>query len=126
MRTVWLFSRNLLLLERVRGIVGAGGPSIRLLGEARPGDLVLVDLTAADALDAIARVRTIGAEVVAFGPHKQADLLRRAREAGAERVVANSALRAALAQTLQLPGAPGQTEGRGHCGPDGHDPESGG
>lgn len=101
MRSVWLASNNLLQRERIRQLVGAGGPPVRMLGEAQSGDLVLVDLTAADALAVIGRVCSVGAEVLAYGPHKQGDLLAAAKRAGAHRVVANSALPGALDRVLR-------------------------
>jgi hypothetical protein len=41
--------------------------------------------------------------VLAFGPHKDLDLRRRAQEAGADRVIANSAFMQALPNLLGAP-----------------------
>ena len=57
--------------------------------------------------DLIRRIRadpaTAGAYVLAFGPHKDLDLRRRALDAGADRVLANSAFVAALPTLLTAP-----------------------
>ena len=56
-------------------------------------DVVVVDLSVAGAVDGIAALRAAGsgARVVAYGRHTNADVLRDAREAGADRVLARSA-----------------------------------
>ncbi len=57
------------------------------------GDVLVVDLAArADWEAAIAQARERGIEVVAFGPHMDSDGRRRAKQAGASRVLANSNL----------------------------------
>lgn len=74
---------------------------------ATPPSLVLVGL-AATRQDWPALIRRIRAEpraarapIVAFGPHKDLELRRRALEAGVDRVLANSALMLALPSLLR-------------------------
>ncbi|MBI4506591.1 MAG: hypothetical protein HY691_13730 [Chloroflexi bacterium] len=76
----------------------------RLVAEHRPRALLL-DLAApgwtwADDLPAARAAAGGPLYILAFGPHAQADLLRAARAAGCERVVANSKLAAALPTLL--------------------------
>jgi DNA-binding NarL/FixJ family response regulator len=56
-------------------------------------DVVVVDLAAPDALDAVASIRAAGsaARVVAYGRHDDPARLAAAREAGCDRVLARSA-----------------------------------
>lgn len=57
------------------------------------GDLLVVDLASrADWEQPIREARQMGTTVVAFGPHMDAEGRRRAKEAGASRVLANSNL----------------------------------
>ncbi|MGA7800693.1 MAG: hypothetical protein WCC36_07755 [Gammaproteobacteria bacterium] len=66
----------------------AGAELLRRDGDDIP-DLVVLDLTAADALSHLAQiqVRWPHAEVVAFGPHVDADVFRQAKAAGATTLV---------------------------------------
>ncbi|HUE77035.1 MAG TPA: hypothetical protein VMM83_03760 [Longimicrobiales bacterium] len=88
---------DLMFASRVRGVApgartvhrgdaleGATGPATRL---------VLVDLHASGALQAIEALRAAGttAQIVAFGSHVETDALQAARAAGADRVLARSA-----------------------------------
>jgi hypothetical protein len=57
------------------------------------GDVLIVDLSArADWEAAIRQAREHGVPVMAFGPHMDADARRKAKAAGASRVLANSNL----------------------------------
>jgi DNA-binding NarL/FixJ family response regulator len=69
--------------------------------------LILVDLHARGAIDAIAAVRENGttAAIVAFGSHVETDALQAARAAGADRVLARSAF------VRELPDLVRQAEG---------------
>lgn len=76
----------------------ARGAGVRYIA-ARPGaalaraDLMVVDLGArGDWEGAVREAAGMGMPVVAFGPHMDAEARRRARAAGASRVLANSNL----------------------------------
>jgi hypothetical protein len=58
-----------------------------------------------DLIRALKADPSISAFVLAFGPHKDLDLRRRALEAGADRVIANSAFMTALPALLGAPDA---------------------
>ncbi len=76
---------------------------VRTLADLEPGtSLLLVDLEADGALDAIERCRTMvpTPRIVAFGPHVREDLLAEAREAGADEVLPRSAFVTRLPQLL--------------------------
>jgi DNA-binding NarL/FixJ family response regulator len=64
--------------------------------------VVVVDLSVRGAVDAIAALRAAGsdARIVAYGRHTAAEVLRDAREAGADRVLARSAFFADVAGAL--------------------------
>lgn len=55
-------------------------------------DVVAVDLSRPDAIEAIRRLRTMGstARIVAYGSHVDVDQLASARDAGADEVLARS------------------------------------
>lgn len=107
---------DLMFASRVRGAARAAGVEAvtveraeRLLEEVahRRPRVVLVDLEARG-VDAPALVRRLKADpatarvpVVAFGPHTNAEALRAARRAGADRVLARSAFVRELASILQ-------------------------
>ncbi len=77
---------------------------VRTVADLAPGaSLLLVDLDADGAVDAIDRCRTMvpTPRIVAFGPHVRADLFTMAREAGADEVLARSAFVTRLPQLLQ-------------------------
>ena len=77
---------------------------VRTADDIEPGPaLLLVDLDADGALDAIERCRTMipAPRIVAFGPHVRTDLLAAAREAGADEVLPRSAFVARLPDLLK-------------------------
>ena len=88
---------DLMFASRVRGTAPAAKVVKR--GDALPGAvgpgtrLVLVDLHARGALDAITALREAGASatIIAFGSHVETAALQAARAAGADRVMARSA-----------------------------------
>jgi DNA-binding NarL/FixJ family response regulator len=65
-------------------------------------DVVVVDLSRPDALEAVAALRAAGstARIVAYGSHVERDLLAAARAAGCDRVLARSAFFADVAAAL--------------------------
>ena len=66
-------------------------------------DVVAVDLSRPDALDAVRRLRTEGsrARIVAYGSHVERELLAQARDAGCDAVLARSAFFADVAAALR-------------------------
>lgn len=95
-RQVVLLSVNLMdrsrvepLVERsgAKLVVWAGGKAVA--GGVKP-DLGLVDLAAPGALEAIEELVRAGVRVIAFGPHVDRESLRKARQNGAEQVLARS------------------------------------
>lgn len=77
---------------------------VREVGDLAPGaGLLMVDLEADGAIDAIERCRTMvpTPRIVAFGPHVRDDLFAAAREAGAAEVLARSAFVTRLTALLQ-------------------------
>jgi len=80
---------------------------VRTVADLAPGaSLLLVDLDADGAVDAIDRCRTMvpTPRIVAFGPHVRADLFTVARDAGADEVLARSAFVTRLPELLQSAG----------------------
>lgn len=105
---------DLMFAARVRG-AAAGARTVHdgraLLPFLGPSTrLVLIDLHARGALDAVgaARRAAAGATVVAFGSHVETDALQAARAAGADRVLARSAFVRELPSLVE---EAGRTEG---------------
>jgi DNA-binding NarL/FixJ family response regulator len=76
---------------------------VRTVADLEPGtSLLLIDLDAQGAVDAIERCRRMvpTPRIVAFGPHVREDLLTEAREAGADEVLPRSAFVARLSELL--------------------------
>jgi hypothetical protein len=98
---------DLFFRAKIEAVAKAAGVAVRFAGsteEARGAATVLVDL--AEGARAIAAVNAlkVGPEsplVVAFGPHKEGEAFRAAREAGADRVLARSAFVERLPELLR-------------------------
>ena len=73
--------KNLVDSERMLGLLRQDG--WQLVGEPRGADLVVVDVSRPGALDVLDLVVAAGADVVAFGPHVETELLAAASAAGA-------------------------------------------
>ncbi|MEW6757007.1 MAG: DNA-binding response regulator [Acidobacteriota bacterium] len=100
---VRLRTDNLLTRAWLAPIVeGAGGRVLHASDPDEP-DLLVVDLTAAGALEAIARTRSgpSGVFILVFGPHVHSEVLRAAREAGANEVVARGAAAARIEKRIR-------------------------
>ncbi len=87
---------DLLFRSRIEAVAEAAGAPLIVAREAPAAGeetLALVDLTAAGALDAIRtlKARAPAPTIVAFGSHRDVELLKRAREAGADEALARSA-----------------------------------
>jgi hypothetical protein len=100
--TVDLFFR-----AKIEAVARAAGVPVVFVGsveEVESAKTVLVDL--ADGARAIEAVSALKARpqaplVVAFGPHREGEAFRRAREAGADRVLARSAFVERLPELLR-------------------------
>jgi hypothetical protein len=95
-RRVLVLTRDLFFRARLQGVVRAGG------GEpcdVLPADLAVVELSGAGALERVRELTGAGCEVLAFGPHTDAESLRAARAAGA-RAVPNSQVETEIWQWL--------------------------
>lgn len=104
---VGLLSRNLLDRSRVEPLVVESGRRLAIWDGRgsdypwpEPPKLVMVDLTVPDVERAIERLTQAGVRVVAFGPHGDRVALRRAKNAGADEVLARSAFFAKLGDLL--------------------------
>jgi hypothetical protein len=95
-RQVGLLSVNLMDRSRVEALVERSGAKLVVWagGNAGAGEsklnLALVDLAVPGALIAIEELVRTGVRVIAFGPHVDREALRRARQIGAEQVLARS------------------------------------
>ena len=104
---VAVLSGDLFFRAKIEAVAKAAGVPVRFAGsveEARDAATVLVDL--ADGAPAIEAVKTLKAQagapvVLAFGPHKEGEAFRAAREAGADRVLARSAFVERLPELLR-------------------------
>jgi len=83
-RRVYVATRDLIFRSKLRAIVAAGGGEVT--PDAARCDLAVVELDPASDLELLRPLTERGTPVLAFGPHVLADLLRRARELGAEAV----------------------------------------
>lgn len=106
-KTVYLLTRDLLFRSKLAGIVtGAGGTLSR---DANVCDLAVVELGASEWEERVRELTGRGIPTVAFGPHVDAEPLRRVRAAGATAVpnsqVENSVR--ALLETQATPENPG-------------------
>ena len=104
---VAVLCRDLFFRAKIDAMAKAAGVPIRFAGsaeEAEGATTVLVDLAdGARAIEAVQalKARTGAPVVVAFGPHKEGEAFRAAREAGADRVLARSAFVERLPELLR-------------------------
>lgn len=99
---------DLMFRSRIEAVAGAAGATLTVAREAAPSGeetLALVDLSPGD--PAIAAIRALKSRepapvVVAFGPHRDVALFARAREAGADQVLARSAFVERLPNLLTI------------------------
>lgn len=105
-----VYSGDLIFTSRISATGAAVNVPVRVarkVDDLAPGAaLLLVDLEADGAIDAIERCRTMvpTPRIVAFGPHVRDDLFAAAREAGADEVLARSAFVTRLTALLQSTG----------------------
>jgi hypothetical protein len=96
-RRVYVLTRDLMFRGKLGGV--ASGAGWEITRDAAACDLAVIELEARGWEAGIRDARGRGIPVLAFGSHVHAELLRRARELGAE-VVPNSRVEAQLAQLL--------------------------
>ena len=108
--TVVVLTGDLFFRAKIEAVAKAAGVPVgfvRSAEEARGASTVLVDLADGDrAIEAVVALKA-GPEaplVVAFGPHREGEAFKRAREAGADRVLARSAFVERLPELLQTGG----------------------
>lgn len=79
---------------RIESAWKAAGAQILRKNTADIPDLVVMDLTARQAMEELARLRAQwpGGEIMAFGPHVDGDAFKAAKAAGATEVVARGAV----------------------------------
>jgi DNA-binding NarL/FixJ family response regulator len=105
---------DLLFAARIRAAASgavAVQSLVRLEAVLGPGTrLVLVDLQAREALEALDRVRARApaARVIAFGPHVATEALEAARASGADRVMVRGVFVRELAELVRQAGGEGQ------------------
>ena len=107
---VVVLTGDLFFQAKIEAVAKATGVPVGFAGsaeEARGASTVLVDLADGDrAIEAVEALKA-GPEaplVVAFGPHREGEAFKRAREAGADRVLARSAFVERLPELLQTGG----------------------
>ena len=96
-KRVYVLTRDLLFRSKLRGTVAALGGEITR--DASVGDLAVVELEADAWEQALQQLTGRGVPTLAFGAHVNAELLRRARELGAE-AVPNSQVERRLTELL--------------------------
>lgn len=95
-RTVLLVTRDLFFRAKLDALIRAAGYEPVSRGGA---SLAVVELAGDTTVDRIRELAAGGCAVLAFGSHVHADLLRAARDAGAE-AVPNSQVESALRRRL--------------------------
>jgi DNA-binding NarL/FixJ family response regulator len=91
---ILLWCDDLLSRTRIESAWKAAGAEVLRKNTTETPDLVVMDLTARDALAEIPRLgaRFPGVEVIAYGPHVDGEAFKQARAAGAAEVVARGAV----------------------------------
>lgn len=84
-----LWTDDLMTRTRLASRWQAAGAQLLRRDDAGTPDLVVLDLTAADALSHLSELRRRwpDAELIAFGPHVDTDVFRQAKAAGATTLV---------------------------------------
>jgi hypothetical protein len=108
--SVAVLTADLFFRAKIEAVAKAAGVPVRFTGsaeEARGAATVLVDLADGDrAIEAVSALKASSEAplVVAFGPHREGEAFKRAREAGADRVLARSAFVERLPELLRTGG----------------------
>lgn len=96
-RQVFVDTKDLIFRSKVRSIIASAGDHVTT--DPAACDLAVIELDSSTHLDPIRLFVERGTPVLAFASHVQAELLRRARELGAE-AVPNSAVEMRLRALL--------------------------
>ena len=96
-RQVYVETRDLIFRSKVRAVITAAGDHVT--GDSASCDLAVIELDPASTWERLRPLLERGTPVLAFASHVQPDLLRQARELGAE-AVPNSAVEARLRALL--------------------------
>lgn len=91
---ILLWCDDLMTRTRIESAWKSAGAQILRKHDAERPDFIVMDLTARDAMAHIARLRADypDVELLAYGPHVDAEAFRGAKEAGAGEIVARSAV----------------------------------
>lgn len=91
---ILLWCDDLMSRTRIESAWKAAGAQVLRKSTTETPDLVVMDLTARDALAEIGRLQGIypGVDILAFGPHVDGDAFKQARAAGAGEIVARGAV----------------------------------
>jgi DNA-binding NarL/FixJ family response regulator len=87
---ILLWSDDLMSRTRIESAWKAAGAQVLRKNASEQPDLVVMDLTARNALDEITRLRGANPDldILAFGPHVDGDAFKAAKAAGASELVA--------------------------------------
>ena len=96
-RQVFVDTKDLIFRSKVRSIIASTGDHVST--DPASCDLAVIELDAATGVEPLRPFVERGTAVLAFGSHVQAELLRQARELGAE-AVPNSAVEMRLRALL--------------------------
>jgi cytosine/adenosine deaminase-related metal-dependent hydrolase len=103
-RTVRIVARDLFFRAKLEAVARRAGWSVSPSG---PAALAVVELAGHSSLKLIDELVSSGVSVLAFGPHVEAELLRAARQKGAE-AVPNSRVEGRLEELLSQKKATGR------------------
>ena len=100
---ILLWCDDLMSRVRIESAWKAAGASMLKKADSDAPDLVVMDLTAREALATIGRMRgeSPGLDILAFGPHVDGEGFKAAKAAGASEVVARSAVVERVLRKLQ-------------------------
>ena len=103
---ILLWTDDLMTRVRLDSAWTSAGATVLKKNSAEVPEIVVVDLGARDALGHIARLHAAhpGIEIVAFGPHFDADAFHAARAAGASEMAARSSIVERLTRKMRRPG----------------------
>ncbi len=84
---ILLMEKNLILLSRIRSSLS--GHEVRVGTNYEGEDMVLISLEQFP-VEKVAELKSLGAKVIAYCGHKNVELMKKAKEFGADLVVPNS------------------------------------
>lgn len=100
---IQLWCDDLMSRVRIESAWKAAGATVLKKSDTDAPDLLVMDLTARDALATITRLRAQapGLEILAFGPHVDGEAFKAAKAAGASEIVARGAVVERVLRKLQ-------------------------